>query len=141
MGWVVNATPRPFYPRERPGTHRMGGWMVPRAGLEGRGKSRPPTGIRSTDLQPVSCRYSDHRKFVQYEQKFIISPHYVVPRDISMELALAGKVCVKNSCTDLHVNSMNSLVGSRTDVLALHIRPSFLTLLSTSQNPDRINMF
>jgi hypothetical protein len=52
-----------------------------------------------------------------------------------MELALAGKVCVKNPRTDLHVNSTNSLVGSRTEVLALHIRPYFLTSLRTSQNP------
>jgi hypothetical protein len=27
MGWVVNATPRPLYPRERPGTHYIGGWV------------------------------------------------------------------------------------------------------------------
>ena len=25
MGWVVNATPRPLYPRETPGTHCIGG--------------------------------------------------------------------------------------------------------------------
>jgi len=24
-GWVVNATPRPLYPQERPGTHCIGG--------------------------------------------------------------------------------------------------------------------
>ena len=35
-------------PRERPGTHCVGGWVVPRAGLDGCGKSRP-TGIRSPD--------------------------------------------------------------------------------------------
>jgi hypothetical protein len=39
-GWVVNATPRPFYLRERPGTHCIGGWVGPRAGLEGCGKYR-----------------------------------------------------------------------------------------------------
>jgi hypothetical protein len=33
MGWVVNATPRPLYPRERPGTHFIGGWMGLRACL------------------------------------------------------------------------------------------------------------
>jgi hypothetical protein len=32
MGWVVNATPRPLYPRERPGTHCTGGWVSPRLG-------------------------------------------------------------------------------------------------------------
>jgi len=40
MGWVVNATPRPLYSRKRPDTHCIGGWMGPRAGLEGCGKSR-----------------------------------------------------------------------------------------------------
>jgi hypothetical protein len=28
---VVNSTPRPLYPRERPGTHGIGGWVGPRA--------------------------------------------------------------------------------------------------------------
>ena len=40
-GWVVNATPRPLYPRERPGTYCIGGWVGPRSGLDGCGKSRP----------------------------------------------------------------------------------------------------
>jgi hypothetical protein len=44
---VVNATPRTLYPRERLGTYCIGGWVGPRAGLDGCGKSRPPTGIRS----------------------------------------------------------------------------------------------
>ena len=88
--------------------------MGPRASLEGCGKFLPPPiRIRSPDLQPVSSRYSDQRKFLQHEQEFIISSHYVIPGDKSMELALSGKVCVKNSRTDLHVNSMNSLDGSR----------------------------
>jgi hypothetical protein len=33
-GWVVNTTPRPLYPQERPGTHCTGGWVGPRAGLD-----------------------------------------------------------------------------------------------------------
>jgi hypothetical protein len=40
-GWVINATPRPLYPRERTGIYCVGGWFVPRAGLDGRGKSVP----------------------------------------------------------------------------------------------------
>jgi len=32
---VANATPRPLYPRERPGRHCIGGWVGPRAGLDG----------------------------------------------------------------------------------------------------------
>ena len=48
MGWVANVTPQPLYPRERPGTHFIGGWVGPRAGLDRCGNSRP-TGIRSLD--------------------------------------------------------------------------------------------
>jgi hypothetical protein len=47
-GWVVSTRPRPFYPRERPGTHCTGGWVGPRAGLKVWVKSRP-TGIRFPD--------------------------------------------------------------------------------------------
>ena len=39
--WMwVNATPRPLYLLEWPGTHYIGGWMGPRAGLDGCGRSR-----------------------------------------------------------------------------------------------------
>ena len=48
MGWMVNATLRLLYPRERPGTHYIGGWVGPRAGLDRCGKYRP-NGIRSPD--------------------------------------------------------------------------------------------
>jgi hypothetical protein len=41
MGRVVfNVTPPPPYPQERPGTHCIGGWVGPRAGLDECGKSR-----------------------------------------------------------------------------------------------------
>jgi hypothetical protein len=40
-GWVVSITPRPLYPRERPGTHCTGGWVGPRASLDVCEKSRP----------------------------------------------------------------------------------------------------
>jgi hypothetical protein len=36
---VVNATPWLLYPREKPGTHCIGGWMGSRVGLEVSGKS------------------------------------------------------------------------------------------------------
>ena len=49
-GWVVNATPLLLYPRERPGTHCIAGAVGPRAGLDGCGKFRLPTGTRSSDL-------------------------------------------------------------------------------------------
>jgi hypothetical protein len=40
-GWVVSTTPRPLYPRERPGTHCKGDWVGPGAGMDVCEKSRP----------------------------------------------------------------------------------------------------
>jgi hypothetical protein len=40
-GWVVSTTPRPLYPRGKPGTHRTVGWVGLRAGLDVCEKSRP----------------------------------------------------------------------------------------------------
>jgi len=40
-GGGFNATPRPLYPRERPGSHCIGSWVGPKAGLYECGKSRP----------------------------------------------------------------------------------------------------
>ena len=40
-GWVVNATPRPLYPREIRVTYCVGVWMRPRASMDGFGISRP----------------------------------------------------------------------------------------------------
>ena len=59
-GWVVNATPRPFYPRERPDTHCTGGWVGPRAGIQVRKISPPPPPeFDPRTVQPVASRYTD----------------------------------------------------------------------------------
>ena len=54
------STPRSgrLYPRERPGTHFRGGWVGPRAGLEGR-KISLPAGFDPRTVQPVVSRYTD----------------------------------------------------------------------------------
>ena len=56
-GWVV-VTPWPFYPRERPGTHCIGGWVGPRASLDLCGKSRLAPGFDPRTVQPVASRYT-----------------------------------------------------------------------------------
>jgi hypothetical protein len=43
MGWVVNVTPWPLYPRGRPGAHCIGGCVGPSVGLDWCGKSHLPT--------------------------------------------------------------------------------------------------
>ena len=59
MGWVINATPRSLYPRERPGTLCIGELVGPRAGLDWCGKSRLPSGFDPRTVQPVASRYTD----------------------------------------------------------------------------------
>ena len=52
--------PAALFPRERPGTHCTGGWVVPRAGLDRCRKSRPPPGFDPWTVQPVASRYTDY---------------------------------------------------------------------------------
>jgi hypothetical protein len=40
MGWVVNATPWPLFPSDRPCTICTGGWVGPRADLDGCGPAQ-----------------------------------------------------------------------------------------------------
>ena len=56
-GWVVNATPRPLYPRERDPVPTLQEARC--AGLDGCGKSRPPLGFNPSTVQPVASRYTN----------------------------------------------------------------------------------
>jgi hypothetical protein len=66
MGWVVNATLRPSYPRVRPSAHCIGGWMSPRTGLDRCGNSRATSGFDPRTVQPVARRYTDHAISAHY---------------------------------------------------------------------------
>jgi len=46
-------SPAALYPRERPGTHYTEGWVGPRAGLDGRKISSPPSSIPDS---PAHCQ-------------------------------------------------------------------------------------
>jgi hypothetical protein len=59
--WVVNAMPPAVLPPgKRPGTHCIGGWVGPRAGVNGCGKSLPPPGFDPRTFQPAASPYNDH---------------------------------------------------------------------------------
>ena len=59
MGFVINSTPRPHYPRERPGTHCIGDRVGLRTGLDWCGKSHPHRdSIRGPSSTVASC-YTD----------------------------------------------------------------------------------
>ena len=53
--------PAALPPGKTPGTYCIGGWLGPRAGLDGCGKSAPPPpGFVSRSFQPVSSRYTNY---------------------------------------------------------------------------------
>jgi hypothetical protein len=52
--------PAALPPGKRPGTHCIGGWVGPRAGLGGCGKSRSPPGFDPRTIHPVASRYTDY---------------------------------------------------------------------------------
>jgi len=54
MGIVgQNLSPAALDPGKRPGTHFTGGWVDPRAGLDGCRKSHPPPGFDSQTVQII----------------------------------------------------------------------------------------
>jgi hypothetical protein len=55
-GWMVTARPRPLYPRERPGTHYIGGWVGPGPVWTGAENLAPPPGF---DPRTVANRCTD----------------------------------------------------------------------------------
>jgi len=53
-------SPAALLPGKSPGTHRIGGWVGPTAGLDGCGNSRPtPPGFDPRTVQIVASRYTD----------------------------------------------------------------------------------
>jgi hypothetical protein len=64
MGLVINATSRLFYPRERPSTHCIEGWVGLRAGLDGCGKFRPTMGYDPRTFQSVANRYTYYDVYI-----------------------------------------------------------------------------
>ena len=59
MGWADNATTRPLYARERPGTHCIGGSVGPRGVWTGAENLAPTPGFDPRNVQPVASRYTD----------------------------------------------------------------------------------
>jgi len=55
-GWVVNATLRPLYLRARPDSRSIGGWVGPRALLNG-AENLIPAGVQIQAFQSVASRF------------------------------------------------------------------------------------
>jgi len=64
----------------------MGGWVGPRAGLDGFRKSRPPPGFDPRTVHPVVSRYTYYAILALYYTRQIINTDFVGP-------ALSGTTC------------------------------------------------
>jgi hypothetical protein len=121
MGWVVNATPRPLYPRERPGTHCIGSWVGLRARWTGT-ENFASTGIRSPDrparsvsLYRLSCPYMLHTYidlvitlYMNYRTLRIVT----VPRKDSRILRISRSQWTARSKTWVCGRSLAGILGS-----------------------------
>ena len=58
-----------------PGTHFTGGWVGPRASLDGCGKSRSPLAFSPWTIRPVASPYTDYTILVHY-QSFLHVENY-----------------------------------------------------------------
>jgi len=56
-GWPA---PRPSVPVKRATTHYAGGWVGPRAGLDGCRTSHSPLWFNSRTIQLIVCHYTDY---------------------------------------------------------------------------------
>ena len=65
-------------PRERLGTHCIGGWVGLRAGLDRCGISRPPLGFNPQIIQPIVSRNTNHAIPAPYFYAYKIIFKYIM---------------------------------------------------------------
>jgi len=66
MGWLINASLRPLYPRKKTNTHCTAGRVGPSASLDGCGKCRPPPGFDPRTVKPVASRCTDYANLIHF---------------------------------------------------------------------------
>ena len=107
-GWVVRLTLRPlFTPGEWPRTQFTGGWVGPRVGLDGCGKSHPPPGF---DPRPETSRYTDWATgpTVAWVNLGIFCPNALIC-SLSFKIHLLWFECIlRNYCQNVNLRSKKS---------------------------------
>jgi hypothetical protein len=147
MQWMVSATPWPLYPLgKRPVTCCTGGWVGPRAGLDGCGKSRSQKYSISGLSSPVASRYTDcaiptHNSTVQT----LTTPHttdyncpssrrlnqYIYQFPVTLMLIYNGQSAAIKTCPFTQAKnsfSMRFLCQSVTDISYISVPTMFTNI-------------
>ena len=92
MGWVINATPRPLYPRGSYPVHCRGGRVGPRAGVDRYGKSRPQQEFEPRTVQSVAngVLYCAEFNNVHFDCRFKAMTEWWVHRFRLSEVSVHG---------------------------------------------------
>jgi hypothetical protein len=106
--------------RKRPGTHCVGGWVNPRAGLDRCGKSRPPPGFDPRTVQPVASRYTD----------CVISDHLMHYTLCYLEITRQAVRNIMGERNLLHYKWQHSTLPETNTPLALSVFYEFLCSIS-----------
>jgi hypothetical protein len=99
-------------PGKRSGTHCIGGWMGPWAGLDGCGKSRPHRHLIPRTVQPVASRYIDWAIPARF------SPHTF---QLNCGTAPSKKSTLPSCIQSLHSPKVRHIQWSKTQLCAADI--------------------
>jgi len=119
MPWVVNVTPRPLYPWERPGTHCTGGWVGPGPVWMG-AENLGPTRIRSPD-RPARSESSYRLSYPGPQNTHTHTHTYIIHTYIYIYIYIL-QLC--------HIWTRNRITGSLKEASALCYSPAISAVLS-----------
>ena len=128
---MVNATPWPLYPQERPGTHCIGGWVGPRASLDGCRKTRPTRTFffyeRNTlfyHLNNITRSTTDFISQLSHLQR-TASQYTSDSAQMSYKHVLCVKKSQTTSASSPHLESIETMVGFEPSISAITRLPTY----------------
>jgi hypothetical protein len=129
------ARPGRNLPPARTSTHCTGDWVGSRAGLDKRGKSRPPPGFDPRTVQTVVSSYTDwatrptllsiSSKIILYHQ----SSKIICPWNVDVWNFMALVICWKYACNRLNWKLLFSDENNRLVPFARHYYNHFLNIM------------
>jgi len=115
MWWVDNPKLPGALPRERPGTHYVGGWVDPRDGLDGCRKSCTPPGfdprmsesakyfeVQSSSANPMFGESSSFQPLLQLQTLTVRLPTTKTTNNNDMPLRMRAYIKIKILITEVY---------------------------------------